>query len=189
MMIPPFASGRTTDLESLPLFGRALVAARMARRAVLAMLAGAERDAGLAACDLVERIVQRGSGWEASAGEFRAVQRIGRSRGNRAALEAVRWAFDSAGAAQAANDFPVDSVVGASAHRCFAAIEGDPRISALQVGILVAADVDQIAFACSEVHVGLYDPLPAHVFGRLAPCHGLTLTQPREEPGREEEAR
>lgn len=187
MMIPSFSSGRTKDLESLPLFGRVLVAARMARRAALAMLDGAEREAALAACDLVERIVQRGSGWDASSPEFKAVERIQRTRTNTAALEAVRWAFDSAGAAQASLDFPLDDGVATSARRCFAAIEGDRRVSPVQVAILVGADVDQIAFACSEVYVGMYDGLPAHIFGRLAPCHALTLTEVKR-PG-EEEAR
>jgi hypothetical protein len=173
------------DLDSLPLFARALVAARMARRCVMAMLEETDREAALAACDLIERITRQEEGWEDGHPAMRAVSRIRSGRGKAAALEAVRWAFDSAGAAQGANDFPVDHVVGASAHRCFAAVTADPRVSAVQVVIVTASDVDQIAFACSEVHVGLYDPLTAHVFGRLAPCHALTLAEPRRNAAEE----
>lgn len=184
-MPPQFPSGRTVDLESLPLFARALVAARMARRAVLAMLEGKEREAGLALCDLVEQIVQRRASWKASAAQIRAVERIRRTRTNTAALEAARWAFDAAGAAQASLDFPLDDGVATSARRCLAAIESDRRVSAVQVAIVLAADVDQVAFACSEVGVGMYDGVPPHVMGRLAPCHPLTLTEPRRSAAEE----
>lgn len=188
MMTPSTSgSGRSTDLASLPLYGQALVAGRMARRAVLAMLQEADLEKGLAACDVIERIARREDSWRSGHPAMRAMERIRPGRGKHAALEAVRWAFDSVGAAQGANDFPVDHVVGASAQRCFAAITADARVSAVQVAILIAADVDQIGFACSEANVQFYDALPMHVFGRLAPCHPLTLSEPRRRP--EEEAR
>lgn len=159
----------------------------MARRAVLAMMGGPDRAVAIAACDLVDGIARRGDGWRGSRPEMRALAGIRRGRDNEAALEGVRWAYDSAGAAQGANDFPVDAIVGASAQRCLAAIGEDPRVSPLQIAILAAADVDLLAFACAESHVHMYDPLGADVFGRLTPCHPLTLTPPR--PSAEEEAR
>lgn len=57
----------------------------------------------------------------------------------------------------------------------------DPRVNALQLRILLAGDIDQLRFACSEVGVGIYDALPEHVFLRLAPVHALSLAEPRSE--------
>lgn len=179
------STARNTDLAALPLFAQALVAARLARRAVLAMAGPRELAALLAACDVIESITRRGDGWDALLPEFAALKGMPRTRSNEAALEAVRWAFDSAGAAQGALDFPVDSVVTHSARRCVQAVCLDPRISAIQIKIIVDADVDQISFACGEVSIGTYDGLTEHIFGRLAPCHALTLTAPRRSPEEE----
>lgn len=178
---------RTTELEALPLFGRALVAVRMARRAAMAMLEPSELATAGAACDAMERIARDGDGWSESLPELAATARLVRTRGTVAALEAVRWAYDSLGAAQGASDFPVDSVVAASARRCLDAISADSRVSRVQVGIVLAADIDQISFACSEAGVGTYAGVTAHVLGRLAPCHALALNDGR--PSMEEEAR
>lgn len=102
-----------------------------------------------------------------------------RTRESEAAIEAVRWANDSIGAAQAAHDFPVDATVAASAHRCVEALAVDPRVTRLQLAILMASDIDLIAFACREANVGTYDALTNYVFERLASCHALTLGEPR----------
>lgn len=179
-------SARQVDLASLPLFAQALVASRIARRAVLAMLTATEQSLALAACDRIDAIAREGGGWR-SAKEPGAVRALPRARATEAALEAVRWAFDSVGAAEGALDFPVDATVTASAARSVDAVRGDRRVSPLQLAIVFMADVDQIAFAAREIRLGKYDALTAHVLGRLAPCHALTLIEPT--PSAEELAR
>lgn len=184
---PNPTSARTTELTALPLFGQSHVASRIARRAVLAMLAGEAQKTALAACDEIDGIIERGSGWYDKHPGIAATAKLKRTRETEAAIEAVRMANDSAGAAQGANDFPVDAVVGASAQRAIDAVCDDRRISSMQVMILLASDIDSIAFACKEANVHTYDGLGRQVFSRLAPCHALTLTDPRRTP--EEEAR
>lgn len=186
---PRDRSARQRDLTALPLFGQALVAARLARRAVLTMLTGPDRTAALAACGALEAIARTGSGWTDDHAAIAPARAIHPTRHTAAALEAIRWAFDSVGAAQGAWDFPVDAIVAASARRCLDAVCADRRISALQVSIIIAADVDQIAFACSEAHIRTYDPLGDAVFARLAPCHPLTLTEPTRASPTEEDCR
>lgn len=151
------------------------------------MLDGRERELALAACDAIEKIAAHGDGWRAEHPAMRSLAEVRASRAGAAAREALRWAFDSVGAAQGALDFPVDATVTASAQRCVHAVCADRRVSEVQVAIVVASDVDQIAFACGEAHVRTYDRVGAHVLGRLAPCHALTLTAPSREP--EEERR
>lgn len=169
-------------LNVLPLFGQALVACRLARRAAMAMLASEARETALAACDWIELIIRNGGGWRKSHPALEAFQALHRTGSSRAALEAIHWALDSAGAAEGASDFPVDGIVTSSAMRCIESVAGDPRVGSVQVAILLASDIDSIAFACKEAGVCTYDALGAGVFSRLAPCHALTLSEPRRCP-------
>jgi hypothetical protein len=173
------------DIAALPLFGQALVACRLARRAAMAMVASEDRGVVLAACDEIDTIIRTGGGWRGSHPAMDAARAMPRTHGTRAALEGVRWAFDSAGAAEGANDFPVDAIVTSSATRCIEAVSEDARVGPVQVSILINSDIDSIAFACHEAHVHTYDPLGAGVFARLAPCHPLTLVEPGRDPEEE----
>jgi hypothetical protein len=173
------SSGRTRDIGQLPLFAQALVASRLARRACLAMMHDAPLGIALAACDAIDAVARAGDGWRETLDAPKRARSLPRTGDTEAALEAVRWAFDAAGAAQGALDFPVDAVVTNSARRSIDAVMADPRVSALQVMIVLAADIDQVAFACREAHVRTYDGVGAHVLSRLAPCHALTLQEPR----------
>jgi hypothetical protein len=58
----------------------------------------------------------------------------------------------------------------------------DPRVSALQVAILLTADIDQLHFACAEAGLPAHAPLTPHILARLAPCHPLNLTDPPHNP-------
>lgn len=177
---PPSESPtRTRDLEALPLFGQGLVAARLARRAVLAMLADKDQQTALAACDALDGVTRCGDGWRSAQPTIEKVQRLRRTRETEAAIEGVRWANDSVGAAEGSLDFPVDATVAASARRCFNAIADDWRVTALQLAIVMESDIDLIAFACREANIHTYDALTDHVFERLPPCHALTLSEPR----------
>ncbi len=171
--------------ETLPLWGQALLAARMARRGILAMLdhaPGSGIEAALLACDALEECARAGQGWHDRHATFDAAMLALRKPESLAALHALRWAIDAAGAAEGAWDFPVDGTVTVSAKRSFAALVNDPRVSALQIATLVAADADLIAFACAEAKVGTYDALTPQVFGRLTPVHPISLATPATTP-------
>ncbi len=151
------------------------------------MLIDQQRDVALAACDALEDVARRGDGWSSAQDACERVRHLPRTSESEAAIEGVRWANDSMGAAQGALDFPVDATVAASARRCWDALAGDPRVGVMQMAIVMESDIDLIAFACREANVHTYDALGVHVFGRLAPCHPLTLQKPR--PSIEEEYR
>ena len=168
---------RMSDIVRLPLFAQSLVACRLARRAAQAMLTGEDQKIALDSCDTIEFVAKHGDGWSTDHPAVMATTMIRRTRGSEATLDALRWAFDSVAAAQAALDFPVDRTVTASANRAIQAVCSDSRVSQLQVSILVAADIDQIAFACKEANISTYDGVSGHVLERLAPCHALTLME------------
>ena len=184
---------------ALPLFAQALAACRMAHRAALTMLDDPqEQAAAVAACEVLETCIRHADGWSStrSTAAFERVSQIPRTRSNAAALECLRMAIDSCGAAQGSLDFPVDATVAASAHRAIAALSADPRISLLQVAMLLASDVDQLTFACQEARIGKYDGLaptsrpphpPVDVLARLAPIHPLTLSESTGEQDDHEE--
>lgn len=160
---------RRVCLAALPGAARALVAVRVARRACLAMLVDpGQQEAALAACDAIERLTLAPTPSPtsptpaASQPAMAALGKVGRSRETEAALEAVRLAWESLGDPGAVS-------------RTINAVCGDERVSSMQIAIVVAADIDQLTFACEEAGIGQGDGLSAHVLGRLAPCHALHL--------------
>ncbi|MBL9030418.1 MAG: hypothetical protein JNM80_01750 [Phycisphaerae bacterium] len=167
------------SLASLPLWAQALVAVRMARRVALALLAGADLDLAHRACDAIEACAAEGDGTHRHKALF---GRLGDRRGTSAAFESLWLAADSACAAEAANDFPVDAIVTASAWRSIAAAADDPRISRIQVAVLLAADLDLVRFACAESGVQTYAGLGPAVLSRLTPTHPLTPAAPPPSP-------
>jgi len=66
--------------------------------------------------------------------------------------------------------------------RCIEVVASDLRVGLAQVAILVRSDIDCIGFACNEARVRTYDALGPGVFSRLAPCHALSLSEPRPRP-------
>jgi len=181
------------QFDKLPLWGQVLLATRMVRRGTLAMLpdeADPMRQRIVAACDAIDKCAEHGDGVTRvrSVLDKAAALRDGRTtRLTQAIAQSVWWTIDAARAAEAANDFPIDSTVTHSALSAIRALAEDRRITPLQLSILMAADLDQIRFACGEARIGTYQGLTAHVFGRLAPVHALTLTEPTRSP--EENAR
>ncbi len=154
-------------LPRLPLWAQVLLASRLLRRTALAL----DDHAVLALCDRVDA-----SAWE---GECRVTAPSACVSPLRAAVMSL---VDAAAGAEGAQSFPVDSCVTASVERCIDAVRTMRGANALQVAILVSADLDQIAFACKEVGIGTYDGLGAHVRGRLAPVHALTIVEPAPTP-------
>ncbi len=170
------------EFATLPLWGQALIAARMVRRGVLAVLPDATpdfRDLALAACATIERSAVKGTLSDDEQRSLRNAMNVRESAEARVAAVACAlwWAIDACRAAQGAQDSPVDSTVTSSSLRAIGELGEDPRISRLQLTVLVASDFDLVRFACSEISAGRYDALTPHVLARLAPVHPLTLVE------------
>lgn len=193
-MIPSerLGDGARTKFHGLPLFAQALVAARIARRAVLATINNEhDRALALAVCDALDAACRRGDGWKSAEAAHERAGAIASNRQTSSTIECLRMAVDSCGAAQASLDFPIDAPVAASAERAIEAIARDARIGPIQIHIAFAADVDLLAFACEEARINKYDglaptPRPPHpavdATQRLASVHAFTLTEPSRSP-------
>ena len=185
-------------IGTLPLFGQALLAARMARRGVLAVMpeathvADAERVLMIRACEGMELCAREGTGTHrmkplfAEAMELRDAAGL-QSRERDSVRHALWWAIDATNAAEMAQDFPVDGTVTRSMHTAVAMLAEDRRITRLELTILLAGDFDLVRFACGEARIGRYDGLTEYVMERLTPVHALTLHPVRPTP--EEESR
>jgi hypothetical protein len=111
-----------------------------------------------------------------------ALAQIRRTPQNDAALQSVRWALESVITAQGSSKSPSNVAATAAATRCINTVTADPRVSAIQVAIVVGSDIDLIAFACNEDGTQMSDRLNDHVFNRLPPCHAIILGEPRRNP-------
>ncbi len=162
------------QIPKLPLWAQALIAARMARRAVFHLRKGfppKDRELMLALCDALDEAAATGEYWERKLGPL--AERVKALRGGAAgeAAEALYWAWDAAGAAHGAQSFPVDATCIRDVQNAIAAASRAEGLSPLQIRLFAAADLDQIRFACGEAHVGFYDALGPEVMGRLAPVY------------------
>lgn len=159
-------------LGELPLYAQALLASRMARRAIFCLpdsFPAVTKRELLAVCDRLDELCRNGG---AAMTVMRPLyERANACRGSAAgeAAEALYWAVDATASADAANDFPVDETCRRDARLAFAAAGRAEGLSPLQVMTLLAADMDQLRFACAEAGVGTYDALGPAVMGRLAP--------------------
>ena len=185
------------QIGDLPNFAQALVALRMAHRAMLAKYPAGDSERELIESVFVagDQCIREGQGTGRHKALFRrAMDLRDKSDKLRRQRESVRgglwFAIDSLNAAEAANDFPIDATVTASARKAIAAIGQDREFNQVQIAILLASDVDQMLFACGEVDqlpskniAARYAGLGDHVFGRLAPVHALTVIadEPRGE--------
>ncbi|MFZ5617235.1 MAG: hypothetical protein ACOZAA_07945 [Pseudomonadota bacterium] len=162
------------EVEKLPLRAQALIASRMARRAILHLpreFSEGDRQAMLALCDALDRAAATGDLDPTALDEV--IERALATRGGPAgeAAEALYWAWDAAGAAIGALDFPVDDICIMSASNAIASASRTYGMTPLQAVIFAAADLDLLRFACKEANVGFYDALGAGVMGRLPPVH------------------
>lgn len=162
------------DIEKLPLFAQAFLASRMARRAIFFLpddVKADDRAAMLAICDALDLTARAGSApMEGLRPHYDRAQSL-RNGGAGQAAEALYWAIDAAGAAHAANDFPVDATCIRDVQNALAAASGAHGLSPLQVRVYAAADLDQLRFACAEAGVGRYNALGDQVMGRMAPVY------------------
>jgi len=162
------------EIPKLPLYAQALMASRMARRAIFNLpkdFPGKDRASMLAVCDALDDLCRDGG---ASMNRMKPLyDRVSSLRGGAAgeAAEALYWAVDATASAEAANDFPVDQTCIRDVENAFASASRAKGLSALQVRTYAAADLDQLRFACGEASVNFYDALGGAVFGRLAPVY------------------
>lgn len=183
-------------LDELPLWAQVLLTARTLRRAgrTLVPIMDAPADEARlidAACDHLERCAVDGAllrnGNEPLEAARRWLERAAApGGGGPAARQAARtlervlhWCEDGAGAAQGAQDFPVDGIVTADLARAVAELTQHPGVGSLQASLMLAVDAEQVAFACAQSRVQRYNGLGPDVLGRLTPVHALTLHQPR----------
>jgi hypothetical protein len=158
----------------LPLWAQVLIAARMARRAVLHLpkeFDRKERQSLLALCDALDEATATGEYWKDRIDPLAARMKALRGGAGGEAVEALYWAWDAAGAAHGAVGFPVDATCIRDVENALAAASRSEGLSPLRVRLFAAADLDQIRFACGEGAVGFYDALGPQVMGRLAPVY------------------
>lgn len=120
-------------------------------------------------CDALDDVARRGEFRDKKMKPMAAA--IAGLRGGPAgqAAEALYWAYDAAGAAIGALDFPVDATCMSDVRNAIAAASRAHGLSPLQVGIFAAVDLDQLRFACGEAQINFYDALGPEVMSRLAP--------------------
>lgn len=160
------------QISKLPLFAQALIASRIARRAVFHLpdaFPENDRAALFDICDRVDALCRDGG---ASMKKMKPLyDAVWKFRGGPAgeAAEALYWAVDATASAEAANDFPVDATCIRDAENALSSASRAVGLSPLQVRLFAAADLDQLRFACDEGNIGFYDVLGSHVIGRMAP--------------------
>jgi hypothetical protein len=182
----------------LPEFGQALIAVRMVERAVKGKLpeGDPERELILKACAAAQQCAHDGQGTYFLKDLFRQVMNLldaadspDAPRGN---LRMAAWyMIDAINAAEAAQEFAIDGTATRSARKSLAALQQDRELNGLQMLLLLSGDVDQVHFACEEDRrlpsqnlAAKHQGLGAHVMGRMAPVHALTVT-PYQPTGEE----
>lgn len=112
------------QIEKLPLRAQALIASRMARRAIFHLpkeFSQADRRAMLDLCDALDRAAATGDLDPVALRDVIEEALATREGPAGEAAEALYWAWDAAGAAGAALDFPVDDICVMSALNAIAA--------------------------------------------------------------------
>lgn len=177
------------QFATLPNFAQSLLAIRMVQRGVLAKYPEHDDERILieSALHAAQQCIRDGHGNFRHQPLFKRVMALrDLTDAHREDREWVRsalwWAIDSTNAAEMANEFPVDPTVTRSAQTAIASLGEDRELSRMQITILLAADIDQLLFACSEVDklpskrlAAKYEGLGDHVLSRLAPPHPLTV--------------
>jgi len=167
------------------LLGQVLVASRIVRRGILAILEGEHRAISVKACDEIESCTQKGSGWGEAQRVFKEIDKIPINRSTEFVIEALRKVIIACGKAMGALGKSPDPTVTISVRQAIDSLGADPRLSRLQIQILFVSDLELVQFACGELGLGPMDPLTQYVFERLAPVHPLTLSDPRPNPEEE----
>lgn len=177
------------QFATLPNFAQALLALRMVQRSVLAKYAVQDDERSLiqSAVTAAVQCVRDGHGNFRHETLFKKAMALRdltnvHQQERECVRSALWWAIDSTNAAEMANEFPVDPTVTRSAQTAIATLGEDRELSRMQITILLASDIDQLLFACSEVDklpskrlAAKYEGLGDHVLSRLAPPHPLNV--------------
>lgn len=162
-------------LDSLPLWAKALAAARIARRAALWMPNSASeshRSRMLAACDALDHCALVGSRPKPQLAIIQKATQLQSRAPEEGAALTFYYAADTAHAAESALDFSAaESGCHASMLATFTAAKCSAGMNPLQVHIFIAADVDLLAFACKEAGIDRYQGLGRGVAERLCPVY------------------
>ena len=174
-----FDLDRFTDL---PMWAQVYIASRFVRRAAMAMLPEGSTPlaAILAACDAMDSCATTGK-------RARAVRNPTAPSLPPSLAQSLRCAQDAMEAALAPNSSERSAEASSAARNAINAISADPRVGNLQLMILLAADIDQLRFACAEAGVRTHDALTDAVMQRMPPVHAITLHEPKRSP--EDDAR
>jgi hypothetical protein len=142
------------------------------------MLVGADQKVAFQVCDAMEAACKQGGRWCDEHCIVDSVGSIRVLREHEAALSALHLTRAAIAAAQNAIAAPVDATATYFVQRCIAAVSSDPRISRLQIAILINSDVDQLTFVCQEARIEPLQGVSDYVLERLTPCHALSLFEP-----------
>ncbi len=177
------------QFNTLPLTGQALIAMRMVRRGVMAIVPAGDGEYTLIMriCDAIESCAKDGYGVrriKSLLDEGRALRDVGGPHGKEREFlrHSVWWAIDAILAAEMAQDFPMDETVTQSALTSMKMLANDRRINRLQITIMFAGDFDLVRFACGESGVGRHEGIGSYVLERLPPVHALSLNEVRPTP-------
>lgn len=173
------------SLNRLPLWGQVLIAARMLKRALLAMSGTMPAAAVLhvqALVDAIEHCSAGGGPARPCLQAFEAVASAPKTCETSALIEAARLAVDAARAAEAAHDFPVDATVTQSCLASLRALSADARVLPVQIAVLLGGDIDLVRFVASEAGIDRFAPLGRGFPERLLPVHALSLCDPVPQP-------
>jgi len=153
-------------LSSLPLWGQALAAARAGGRLAAASEA---LDADLrVAAKRVMGLAESGT-WTEDDSTLQARLRELAERGDGLAA-CLYYAADACHAAYDSGDFSAaESACERSARSGLETAVRHGLPSPLSLHVIIAADIDQIAFACQEFSLGRYDRISRDVLSRLLP--------------------
>lgn len=166
-----------TGIDALPLWAQVTLAARVARRMSLGWrnLTDVQREPLLRACDCM-LAAARTALWQPSdrAVVSLAVEHATSLRAD-ALARTMRHAGDAAlAAASAVVPTQSETTTAASVYRALRAACSAHIFGELQVRIVIAADADLLAFACSEAQLNRVAPLTPAIVTRLVPAHALT---------------
>ena len=114
-----------SDLSKIPLLAQALVACRLCRRAVLAMLAETDQLVALGVCDVIETMTKMtGKTSDRDSSEV-VLSRIYRTRSNHASLQSIHWTLEAVVAAYGPSALSGDEPTTVAAMRCIKSVSED----------------------------------------------------------------
>ncbi len=159
----------------LPLWAQVLIASRIARRAIVELpttVTQKDYDQFVSVCDSLDECAIRGERSAEAKSLFDKQLRYQPSRDSTAASQALYYAIDAAHAAESSMDFEAaESACTGSVYKAIAAAAESAFMNPIRIAIFVAADIDQLNFACKSGAAHRYYGLGKEVVGNMIPVH------------------